>query len=133
MRFTKTLQALLSLILTINADNKLQKDVGLVVGTLDVGFKCFQTLEGYIGIGREAEKISSLFHYNFGGQTTIIGDLMATNWAIECHDDDNKYINSCRVTDLTEKIDFYFSSMYKYKDATLYYRFNNVDKLFLKI
>ena len=119
-----------TLLLTlIRSENQTQNDVELNTSEFKIDNRRYQALEGYIGTGRETSKTRALFQYNFGSQTTIIGDLEQVNWGIKCNNNDPKYTNSCKILDDTEETDFYFNSLYKYKKATLYYRFYDVNKL----
>lgn len=129
MRFLKDILVLLALMLRIKSSNKLQNDVGLVVSSLKIGQTTYQAVEGYIGVGSEATKLFVSFQYNFSRKKSIIGNFERVYWGISCKDTDAQYINSCRITNDEEKADFYEYNTFKYKDASLYYRFNNIDKL----
>lgn len=119
----------LSLLTILKAENKLEKNLELTVSSVSVDKRNFPAFESYIGEGKESSTTALYFEYNFGKQTTIVGDKDATGWGIQCIDTEDKYNNSCQVPTESEKEDFYYSSLFKYKPTNLLLRFTAGDKL----
>lgn len=127
------LLALLLLAIGARADNTLPKNAELDVFSDMVDKRNILSVNSFIGLGTEKPVISQRFDFNFGINSVVVGDVDTAKWGIQCIDNKDKHVNSCKIDDgAVDKEDFIYSSRFLYKDAHLVLRLFSDEVLDIK-
>jgi len=126
---TRWALALLLLVAGSYADNTLGADVELNVSSEMADARNVLGFETFIGNGKEDPVVSQYFEHNFGLNETIIGDIDTAKWGIKCVDTGSASDNTCIIDDAADQTDFYFYSMYLYKQAHVVTRLIGSEKV----